>query len=1285
MIQLFLLLYIVSLSLSLTVSLVASIFLDSIGEEGLDIGQVDLIVSFDCVASPTRIVQRNGRTGRKRDGRVVMLVSEGSEEEKYKKSQSASKTLNAALKNPSDFKLVRNAHLFPHKPVCKKKEMQIESGYRMSQVGGRRTNRNRKRSRREDNVDYGNWRLTRQQEERRKHLYGSGRLRFVDHCFISATDYAEHQSKAVLFPLSLKRKYVKARYRSEFQNRVCTMVDAGATTKILLKIDSHLSMPKSCDENKPTKKFQKRSENMLDKSIPAVLQLPREQQTSLPPSSDSIEFVRTSGGCQSEQYQTAVEMIDNNVSPTNKAHVSIFDVLSENDDVGKMISIDLDSSIPGKKEKKRGTIDEELDRIFGQRLEIHDDDTCSKVPIFDQPLHLANARIAAPFNHVSGTSRSPLEPKSIEDDFPYRVVENKEVPTPFSEKNVVAKCIIGEAMVENDVRINVFSSERIYGGSEPANISLFLPTPPSSSSDEDDDSQPLHDQLEVSGLLTRSAKDSENTDQKEPHLRSTNTRKTISDTNNKEVSGRPLEISILLPTQESSSSSASADESDELMIDKDDPVVLSAHPSAVEVVSTDPKNLEEPMEESPIVRKSKKIHGKQVNIFLSQLESPIFDKRNEHEEGLNPGDNAAIEENVICAICQKSHFSDDDPIVFCDGADTSCCEVAVHKTCYNITVPLEKTQAWRCNPCEEIHMNNTNTARHHSSTQSRLKKRSVPKCGICGKKDGALRRTDPPESRWAHPTCVWWTPEFFAANRSSDGDSKSLTTLQTLRRSCPERSSLKCAICSSIGGAVQCKVDKCYRAAHPHCAMNATKADGRWMLIARSKQVENREFINRFMYCDHHLDAGAGFVKDEDISTDEVFGVQCESIEKINDSVCEHELNTSSDEDSILEVIPRRRLKKKHESRVSNKSRHRKRKQNDVEANATPDHMTKTSRLKRRIEMRKRVGAAYFAVEANIDSEEDIDGDIAEERLVQDIEEDEYENDSFINDSSQLGSFRESLDVIDGSMSSQHTPITPRIASEGPSMYRQIDNDDGRSNQFRTPVFNRQNKSGMNSFLSDSLGSPSPNNDGALKGLGNMNFIRSVIHHHKEGGNAEELEKEYKKIQELGDDYKFTQSDQLDNSDTANTPLKVFSEEKKENVQARNNCKLHKLNDDDSTRTAFSSKSIWEDFSPPNHQTREMQHSRQHQSQATKNPYNAKQSRGRNTKQMQSTITTNQTTLLGGARMSNVTKESTANSMAAPIPKLTASQKARIAENKNRAMMIRQQKLAEKIVKNNIM
>lgn len=52
-----------------------------VGEEGLDIGEVDLIVCFDAHKSPVRLVQRMGRTGRKRTGRIVVIVAQGKEEQ----------------------------------------------------------------------------------------------------------------------------------------------------------------------------------------------------------------------------------------------------------------------------------------------------------------------------------------------------------------------------------------------------------------------------------------------------------------------------------------------------------------------------------------------------------------------------------------------------------------------------------------------------------------------------------------------------------------------------------------------------------------------------------------------------------------------------------------------------------------------------------------------------------------------------------------------------------------------------------------------------------------------------------------------------------------------------------------------------------------------------------------------------------------------------------------------------------------------------------------------------
>ena len=55
----------------------------SIGEEGLDIPTVDVVVFYEPIASEIRNIQRKGRTGRLYDGEVVILVTENSKDEIY--------------------------------------------------------------------------------------------------------------------------------------------------------------------------------------------------------------------------------------------------------------------------------------------------------------------------------------------------------------------------------------------------------------------------------------------------------------------------------------------------------------------------------------------------------------------------------------------------------------------------------------------------------------------------------------------------------------------------------------------------------------------------------------------------------------------------------------------------------------------------------------------------------------------------------------------------------------------------------------------------------------------------------------------------------------------------------------------------------------------------------------------------------------------------------------------------------------------------------------------------
>ncbi|KFQ50027.1 Fanconi anemia group M protein, partial [Nestor notabilis] len=81
-----------------------------VGEEGLDIGEVDLIICFDAQKSPIRLVQRMGRTGRRRQGRIVVILAEGREERTYNQSQSNKRSIDKAI---SGNKML---HFYQHSP-----------------------------------------------------------------------------------------------------------------------------------------------------------------------------------------------------------------------------------------------------------------------------------------------------------------------------------------------------------------------------------------------------------------------------------------------------------------------------------------------------------------------------------------------------------------------------------------------------------------------------------------------------------------------------------------------------------------------------------------------------------------------------------------------------------------------------------------------------------------------------------------------------------------------------------------------------------------------------------------------------------------------------------------------------------------------------------------------------------------------------------------------------------------------------------------------------------------
>ncbi|KAL4993421.1 P-loop containing nucleoside triphosphate hydrolase protein [Aspergillus recurvatus] len=101
----------------------------SIGEEGLDIGEVDLIVCYDSSASPIRMLQRMGRTGRKRAGKIVLLLMQGKEEENFLRAKDNYEKMQQLIASGTQFTFHddRSPRIIPRgiKPVPNKRHIDI--------------------------------------------------------------------------------------------------------------------------------------------------------------------------------------------------------------------------------------------------------------------------------------------------------------------------------------------------------------------------------------------------------------------------------------------------------------------------------------------------------------------------------------------------------------------------------------------------------------------------------------------------------------------------------------------------------------------------------------------------------------------------------------------------------------------------------------------------------------------------------------------------------------------------------------------------------------------------------------------------------------------------------------------------------------------------------------------------------------------------------------------------------------------------------------------------------
>ncbi|NJE41702.1 DEAD/DEAH box helicase [Thermococcus sp. GR6] len=121
----------------------------SVGEEGLDVPEVDLVIFYEPVPSAIRSIQRRGRTGRHRPGRVVILMAKGTRDEAYYWSsrrkekgmfeaiRKIARELEAEMKEREDMKRGKitslDAFLKPKKKPAEEKAEGIEEAEKPSE------------------------------------------------------------------------------------------------------------------------------------------------------------------------------------------------------------------------------------------------------------------------------------------------------------------------------------------------------------------------------------------------------------------------------------------------------------------------------------------------------------------------------------------------------------------------------------------------------------------------------------------------------------------------------------------------------------------------------------------------------------------------------------------------------------------------------------------------------------------------------------------------------------------------------------------------------------------------------------------------------------------------------------------------------------------------------------------------------------------------------------------------------------------------------------------------
>lgn len=193
-------------------------------------------------------------------------------------------------------------------------------------------------------------------------------------------------------------------------------------------------------------------------------------------------------------------------------------------------------------------------------------------------------------------------------------------------------------------------------------------------------------------------------------------------------------------------------------------------------------------------------------------------------------DQECYESDAVCDICGEDDSPIDNTIVFCDG-----CNIALHQSCYNITVIPNGD--YFCQVCQHILDNVLKVPQPlppapedpnevNQERESILKKvhdlNQTIHCAVCGYATGAMLPTL--QHSWCHVSCALWLPnnevEVLAINNDPLIPSKKKYIVD-IKMVNERRNKIQCSVCKKRGGCVQCCYNSCARGVHLPCALRS--------------------------------------------------------------------------------------------------------------------------------------------------------------------------------------------------------------------------------------------------------------------------------------------------------------------------------------------------------------------------------------------------------------------------------------------------------------------------------